>query len=81
MQECLRRARAAGIGWPLTVECDDEDLVARLYPRAAAPARYPTPDFVTAAQGLGQLQESQLVLDNLLLLHHLTSPAHNYALG
>lgn len=45
VQECLRRARAAGIGWPLPAECDEEELVARLYPRAAGPVRYPTPDF------------------------------------
>ena len=34
VQECLRRARAAGIGWPLPAACDDEELVARLYPTA-----------------------------------------------
>jgi hypothetical protein len=33
------------------------------------------------AQGLRQLQQPQLVLDDLLLLHHLTSPAYHYALG
>jgi transposase len=45
VQECLRRARCAGIVWPLPVECDDEELVARLYPTAPGPVRYPTPDF------------------------------------
>jgi len=45
VQECLRRTRAASLTWPLPPECDEEELQARLYPRAAAPPRYPTPDF------------------------------------
>ena len=28
VQECLRRARAAGIAWPLPAECDEEALAA-----------------------------------------------------
>ena len=47
VQECLRRARAAGVAWPLPAECDDEALAARLYRRAVAAVRYPTPDFAT----------------------------------
>jgi transposase len=47
VQECLRRARAAGIDWPLPPECDDETLTRRLYPKALTPERYPTPDFAT----------------------------------
>ena len=46
VQECLRRAKAAGVSWPLPPECDDEELTARLYPRASAIDRYPTPDRV-----------------------------------
>jgi transposase len=38
VQECLRRARAAGITWPLRPECDEEELRARLYSRAAVAA-------------------------------------------
>jgi hypothetical protein len=45
VQECLRRARAAGLSWPLPADVDDEALWARLYPRAVEPPRYPTPDF------------------------------------
>jgi transposase len=45
VQECLRRARAAGVSWPLPEEVDDEALWARLYPRAPEPPAYPTPDF------------------------------------
>ncbi len=33
VQECLRRAKAAGVSWPLPPECDDEPPVARLYPQ------------------------------------------------
>lgn len=45
VQECLRRARAAGVTWPLPEEVDEEALWARLYPRAPEPPAYPTPDF------------------------------------
>jgi hypothetical protein len=37
VQECLRRARAAGVCWPLPEEVDDEALWARLYPHAPVP--------------------------------------------
>ena len=36
VQECLRRARAAGLSWPLPDELDEAELEARLYPRQAA---------------------------------------------
>lgn len=62
VQECLRRARAAGIDWPLPLECDDEDLLARLYPRAAAPARYPTPDFATVHAELARKGVTRMLL-------------------
>jgi transposase len=45
VQECLRRARAAQLTWPLPDGIDDEELQARLYPRTPEPPRYPTPDF------------------------------------
>jgi hypothetical protein len=45
VQECLKRARLAGLSWPLPAELDDEELSARLYPRAEIAPRYPTPDF------------------------------------
>lgn len=37
VQECLRRAREAGVAWPLPDELNEEALHARLYPRAALP--------------------------------------------
>ena len=47
VQECLRRARVAGVGWPLPPEEDEVSLLARLYPRSPVPPRYPPPDFAT----------------------------------
>ena len=36
VQECLRRARATSIGWPLPETTDDAALKGQLCPRAAA---------------------------------------------
>ena len=36
---CLRRAREAGLGWPLPDDLDDDALERRLYPPAATPAK------------------------------------------
>jgi hypothetical protein len=44
VQECLRRCRAAGIGWPMPTGLDEAGLMARLYQRTA-PARQPIIDF------------------------------------
>ncbi|MHB8404262.1 MAG: IS21 family transposase [Gammaproteobacteria bacterium] len=35
VQECLKRAVAAGLGWPLPLELDEAALEARLYPPPA----------------------------------------------
>ena len=47
--ECLRRAREAGVGWPLPDDMADADLEARLYPAstvlAELKARRPQPDW------------------------------------
>ena len=49
--ECLRRAREAGVAWPLAEEMTDEALEARLYPASVAladvAARRPLPDWPT----------------------------------
>lgn len=45
VQECLRRAREAGLGWPLPAELDEEALHARLYRRSVPLSRTPQPDF------------------------------------
>lgn len=44
VQECLRRVREAGLGWPLPDELDESALWARLYRRAPAPVTVPLPD-------------------------------------
>jgi len=45
VQECLRRAREAGLSWPLPPELDEEALHARLYQRSVPLSRTPQPDF------------------------------------
>jgi transposase len=46
-RESIRRARRAGLAWPLPDEASDEELERRLYPppRAAAKNRRPQPDW------------------------------------
>jgi transposase len=62
VQECLRRARAAGLSWPLPDDIDDEALWARLYPRAPEPPRYPTPDFAQIQRELTQKGVTRMLL-------------------
>ena len=62
VQECLRRARETGLTWPLPPEYDEEELHARLYPRAAAPPRYPTPDFGAVHAELARPGVTRLLL-------------------
>ena len=45
VQECLRRAREAGLAWPLAEELDEEALQARLYRREVPLPCRPLPDF------------------------------------
>ena len=45
VQECLRRAAAAGVGWPLPAQWDEASLESRLYPPAMPVVDYPLPDF------------------------------------
>lgn len=44
VQECLRRARVAGISWPLPDDLTDAQLEARLYPATAPVVAIPLPD-------------------------------------
>ena len=43
VQECLRRAREAGIAWPLAQDLNDEALHARLYERSVPLSCRPLP--------------------------------------
>ena len=45
VQECLRRAAAANVTWPLHDSLDDAQLEALLYPPIVAAASVPLPDF------------------------------------
>lgn len=61
VQECLRRVRAAGLSWPLP-DLDDDELHARLYPRAPMAPRYPTPDFAAIQQELATKGVTRMLL-------------------
>jgi IS30 family transposase len=50
VQECLKRARTAGLSWPLP-DLDDDELHERLYTRTPTAPRYPTPDFSRRSSG------------------------------
>jgi transposase len=54
--DCLQRARAAGVAWPLSAEITDEILESRLYPAATAMAamstRRPQPDWAVVHREL-----------------------------
>lgn len=54
VQECLRRCREAGIGWPLPGDCDEPALIERLYRRLAAARRVAEPDFATVHRELSR---------------------------
>lgn len=53
VRECLLRAQAAGLSWPLPAEMDDEQLERLLYPPAPTSAeRRPMPDWAAVHQEL-----------------------------
>jgi transposase len=62
VQECLRRAKAAGLAWPLPEEVDEDALLGRLYPKAALAPRYPTPDFATVQAELARKGVTRMLL-------------------
>ena len=45
VQDCVRRAREAGVAWPLPFELDEATLQATLYRREVPLSRTPQPDF------------------------------------
>jgi transposase len=62
VQECLRRARVAGLSWPLPEDADDEALWGRLYPRAPEPPAYPAPDFARIQSELAHKGVTRMLL-------------------
>jgi transposase len=62
VQECLRRVREAGIGWPLPPELDEAGLIARLYRRVAPLTTVAAPDFAAVHAELGLRGVTRLLL-------------------
>jgi len=54
VQECLRRVREAGLGWPLPEGLDEASLLARLYRVTPAPITVPLPDFAQIERELAR---------------------------
>jgi transposase len=54
VQECLRRCRAAGVGWPLPPELGETELLARLYRRVTPLAVVALPDFAAVHHELAR---------------------------
>lgn len=62
MTECLRRAAAAGIAWPLAQELDDSQLEERLYPKQQAAPNVALPDFAHLQRQLSRPGVTRLLL-------------------
>ena len=62
VQLCLKRAAAAGIGWPLPDGLDDAALQARLYLQAPAVGSRPTPDFAELHRELSRKGVTRMLL-------------------
>jgi transposase len=62
VKECLNRAVAAGIGWPVPPELDDAQLEARLYPVKPVSHSMPLPDFADVQRELARPGVTRLLL-------------------
>jgi transposase len=62
VRECLKRAEAAGMVWPLPQEIDDAQLEARLYPVKALSCDIPLPDFAQVRRELTRPGVTRLLL-------------------
>jgi transposase len=62
VQECIRRAREAGLPWPLPGEIDESVLHAQLYRRAVPLSRTPQPDFAHLHRELARRGVTRLLL-------------------
>jgi transposase len=62
VQECIRRARDAGLLWPLPSEIDESVLHAQLYRRAVPLSRTPQPDFAHLHRELSRRGVTRLLL-------------------
>ena len=62
VQECVKRAREAGVGWPLPPELDEAALQERLYRRVVPLSRTPQPDFARLHAELSRRGVTRLLL-------------------
>ena len=62
VQECVKRAREAGLAWPLAPELEEAALHDRLYRRAVALSRTPQPDFARLHAELSRRGVTRLLL-------------------
>ncbi len=62
VQECVRRAREAGLSWPLPEEIDEAQLHAQLYRRAVLLSRTPQPEFAHLHRELSRRGVTRLLL-------------------
>lgn len=62
VSECLRRAAAAGLAWPLPPELDDGELEARLYPKPPTTPHLALPDFAHVQRELSRPGVTRLLL-------------------
>jgi transposase len=60
--ECLRRAAAAGVGWPLPQELDDRQLEERLYPKKEASPNVALPNFAHLQRELSRPGVTRMLL-------------------
>ncbi len=77
--ECIRRARQAGVGWPLPEDITDEALERRLYPPPASMAedRRPQPDWARIHR---ELKRAGVTLQLLWEEHRAANPdGHGYS--
>jgi transposase len=62
VQECVHRAKEAGIGWPLPAEMDEAALQTRLYRRSMPLSQSPQPDFAKLSTELKRPGVTRLLL-------------------
>ncbi len=79
--DCIRRARQAGLAWPLADELGDEALEERLFPAssalAAIKARRPEPDWPAVHR---ELRRKGVTLQLVWEEHRVAHPAgHGYS--
>src|SRR2546421_77787 len=73
----VRRARAAGLSWPLPDDLDDDALEARLFASAAPPADRPLPDWQQLHRELRRPAVAE-ALPSQELMHWIAAHVHAF---